>query len=197
MKKGEVTGSKVQALLSTHFACHYHSAHSGTSWDVGGNLIYCAVSSSGCQDSPQGNTKMGIREEGGGCENRAGLLPRPPLMNLSNRSLMSYWRQAVTQSLFRCANLWIVVTITWDTVKSIPSPMTSECFSVFKCHNRKIKCPKSSEQSTVAPHKTNLRLYCATQKYVDEGCEKHKERKFNHFSRIFHVHKRQSILCLP
>lgn len=38
--------------------------------NVRGNLIYCSVLSSGWQESPQGNTKMGIRGEGvgwGGC----------------------------------------------------------------------------------------------------------------------------------
>lgn len=32
--------------------------------NVRGNLIYCSVLSSGWQESPQGNTKMGIRGEG-------------------------------------------------------------------------------------------------------------------------------------
>lgn len=39
MKKDEVTGSRVQAVLWTHFACHYDSAQPNAFGDVGGNLV--------------------------------------------------------------------------------------------------------------------------------------------------------------
>lgn len=52
--------------------------------------------------------------------------------------------------LFRYANLWMVVTITWDTMKSISSPLTSKCYWIFKCHNRKIKY---NSQNSAHSHK--------------------------------------------
>lgn len=68
--------------------------------NIRGNLIYCSALSSGWQESPQGNTKLGNRS-GGGREGWVGggdkgpcpFLHPPPWWIGKNGSVMFHWRQ--------------------------------------------------------------------------------------------------------
>lgn len=110
--------------------------------NVRGNLIYCSVLSSGWQESPQGNTKVGIRGEGLGewrVWKRALSPLHPPWWICKTDPWCLIEEKLWHGPLFRCTDLWMPVIITYDTMKSIPSPVTSKCYRIFMCHNRKIK----------------------------------------------------------
>lgn len=102
------------------------------------SVLYGAL---GDSKSPRGNTKMEIRGQGGGWRpvgvkgapdplHRPGWICKTDPWCLTKDKL---WHGL----LFRCANLWMAVIVTWNAMKSIPSPVTREFYGIFPCRNRK------------------------------------------------------------
>lgn len=159
-KKGEVSSSRVQALLQTHFACHYHLAHphhlETSGWNSFSGAVYGAL---GGTELHRGIPKH--REQGwgwGGC--RRGCKTHTPGLFCIFLDEFVEELSSLSQTLwhgtpFRSTKLSMVVTIPCDSMKSISSPVTSKCYRTFKCDNEKVKWQKK--------YKWNGRVHFHTQ----------------------------------